>query len=141
MCTSVLWVSVLCLSLCRTAVKGNYQLIAPSEPIIVGPGDDVILPCRVDPHWNAVEKTVEWSRPDLKASGPQKRVEYVYVHRFRKMDRDMMMETYIQRTSLSGRTETWRRVSEDPQRELGGYREVQMFHPKPEHRSRGSAGC
>uniref|UniRef100_A0A3Q2CGI8 Myelin-oligodendrocyte glycoprotein-like n=1 Tax=Cyprinodon variegatus TaxID=28743 RepID=A0A3Q2CGI8_CYPVA len=90
-----------CLLFIWTPVKGNYQLIAPSEPIIVGPGDDVILPCRVDPDWNAMEKTVEWSRPDLKASGPQKRVEYVYVHRFRKMDRDMMMETYIQRTSLS----------------------------------------
>ncbi|XP_038164184.1 myelin-oligodendrocyte glycoprotein-like [Cyprinodon tularosa] len=80
---------------------GNYQLIASSEPIIAAPGDDVILPCQVNPDWNAMEKTVEWSRPDLKASGPQKRVEYVYVHRFRKMDRDMMMETYIQRTSLS----------------------------------------
>ncbi|XP_038161002.1 uncharacterized protein LOC119796487, partial [Cyprinodon tularosa] len=79
----------------------NYQLIVPSEPILAAPGDDVILPCRVDPDWNAMEKTVEWFRPDLKASGPQKRVEYVYVHRFRKMDRDMMMETYIQRTSLS----------------------------------------
>uniref|UniRef100_A0A3Q2GC99 Ig-like domain-containing protein n=1 Tax=Cyprinodon variegatus TaxID=28743 RepID=A0A3Q2GC99_CYPVA len=80
---------------------GNYQLIFPFEPILAAPGDDVILPCRVDPYWNAMEKTVEWSRPDLKASDPQKRVEYVYVHRFRKMDRDMMMETYIQRTSLS----------------------------------------
>uniref|UniRef100_A0A3Q2DS27 B30.2/SPRY domain-containing protein n=1 Tax=Cyprinodon variegatus TaxID=28743 RepID=A0A3Q2DS27_CYPVA len=79
----------------------NLGLTASSEPILAAPGDDVILPCRVDPDWNAVEKTVEWSRPDLKASGPQKRVEYVYVHRFRKMDRDMMMETYIQRTSLS----------------------------------------
>ncbi|XP_015248138.1 PREDICTED: myelin-oligodendrocyte glycoprotein-like [Cyprinodon variegatus] len=81
--------------------SGNYQLIFPFEPILAAPGDDVILPCRVDPYWNAMEKTVEWSRPDLKASDPQKRVEYVYVHRFRKMDRDMMMETYIQRTSLS----------------------------------------
>uniref|UniRef100_A0A3Q2E7T0 Ig-like domain-containing protein n=1 Tax=Cyprinodon variegatus TaxID=28743 RepID=A0A3Q2E7T0_CYPVA len=80
---------------------GNYQLIVPPEPIIAAPGDDVILPCRVDPDWNAMEKTVEWFRPHLRAPGPQKRVEYVYVHRFRKMDRDMMMETYIQRTSLS----------------------------------------
>uniref|UniRef100_A0A3Q2CGF3 Ig-like domain-containing protein n=1 Tax=Cyprinodon variegatus TaxID=28743 RepID=A0A3Q2CGF3_CYPVA len=71
--------------------SGNYQLIFPFEPILAAPGDDVILPCRVDPYWNAMEKTVEWSRPDLKASDPQKRVEYV----------DMMMETYIQRTSLS----------------------------------------
>ncbi|XP_038164177.1 myelin-oligodendrocyte glycoprotein-like isoform X2 [Cyprinodon tularosa] len=95
------WTSTFCLYLSWTQVQGNYQLIGSSEPIIAAPGDDVILPCRVDPDWNAREKTVEWSRPDLKASGPQKRVEYVYVHRFRKMDRDMMMETYIQRTSLS----------------------------------------
>ncbi|MEQ2265234.1 hypothetical protein XENORESO_004211, partial [Xenotaenia resolanae] len=79
----------------------HNQLIGSSEPIVAAPGDDVLLPCRVDPEWDAVGKTVEWSRPDLRVPGRQKLVEYVYVYRFKKMDRDMMMETYIQRTSLS----------------------------------------
>ncbi|XP_017165827.1 butyrophilin-like protein 2, partial [Poecilia reticulata] len=95
------WTSTLCLSLSWTHVQGGLHLIGSSQPIVAAPGDDVILPCRVDPEWNAVGKTVEWSRPDLRPSGPQKRVEYVFVYRFRKTDRDMMMDTYIQRTSLS----------------------------------------
>ncbi|XP_027893445.1 butyrophilin-like protein 2 isoform X1 [Xiphophorus couchianus] len=84
-----------------TLVRGGLHLIGSSQPIVAAPGDDVVLPCRVDPEWEAVGKTVEWSRPDLRPSGPQKRVEYVFVYRFRKTDRDMMMDTYIQRTSLS----------------------------------------
>ncbi|XP_054912158.1 selection and upkeep of intraepithelial T-cells protein 1-like [Poeciliopsis prolifica] len=84
-----------------TLVDGSLHLIGSSQPIVAAPGDDVILPCRVDPEWDAVGMTVEWSRPDLRPSGPQKRVEYVFVYRFRKTDRDMMMDTYIQRTSLS----------------------------------------
>lgn len=43
--------------------------------------------------------------------------------------------------SVRGRTETWRRVSEHQEREPGGQREVQMFHPKPEEGSRSSAAC
>ncbi|XP_016523342.1 selection and upkeep of intraepithelial T-cells protein 1-like isoform X2 [Poecilia formosa] len=95
------WTSTFCLSLSWTHVQGGLHLIGSSQPIVAAPGDDVILPCRVDPELDAVGKTVEWSRPDLRPTGPQKRVEYVFVYRFRKTDRDMMMDTYIQRTSLS----------------------------------------
>ncbi|KAM4714196.1 myelin-oligodendrocyte glycoprotein-like [Anableps anableps] len=95
------WTFIFCLFLVWTPVEGSLQLIGSSEPVVAAPGDDVLLPCRVDPQWDAVGKTVEWSRPDLRVSGSQKRVEYVYVYRFKKKDRDMMMETYIQRTSLS----------------------------------------
>uniref|UniRef100_A0A096LRY2 Ig-like domain-containing protein n=1 Tax=Poecilia formosa TaxID=48698 RepID=A0A096LRY2_POEFO len=95
------WTFIFCLFLVWTPVKGGLHLIGSSQPIVAAPGDDVILPCRVDPEWDAVGKTVEWSRPDLRPTGPQKRVEYVFVYRFRKTDRDMMMDTYIQRTSLS----------------------------------------
>uniref|UniRef100_A0A3B3X2Y7 Ig-like domain-containing protein n=1 Tax=Poecilia mexicana TaxID=48701 RepID=A0A3B3X2Y7_9TELE len=84
-----------------TCISSGLHLIGSSQPIVAAPGDDVILPCRVEPEWDAVGKTVEWSRPDLRPTGPQKRVEYVFVYRFRKTDRDMMMDTYIQRTSLS----------------------------------------
>ncbi|XP_023202793.1 uncharacterized protein LOC111611196 [Xiphophorus maculatus] len=95
------WTFIFVVVLVWTPVKGGLHLIGSSQPIVAAPGDDVVLPCRVDPEWDAVGKTVEWSRPDLRPSGPQKRVEYVFVYRFRKTDRDMMMDTYIQRTSLS----------------------------------------
>uniref|UniRef100_A0A3Q2ZT17 Immunoglobulin V-set domain-containing protein n=1 Tax=Kryptolebias marmoratus TaxID=37003 RepID=A0A3Q2ZT17_KRYMA len=82
---------------------GRYHLIGSSEPIVAAPGDDVILPCRVDPDWDAVEKTVEWSKPDLEVdpSDRQKGVEYVFLYRFQREDRDTMVAAYIERTSLS----------------------------------------
>ncbi|XP_036002699.1 myelin-oligodendrocyte glycoprotein-like isoform X3 [Fundulus heteroclitus] len=95
------WITALFFSLSWTFVQGNLQLIGSSQPITAAPGDDVLLPCRVDPEWDAVGRTVEWSRPDLRVPGRQRRVEYVYVYRFQKTERDMMMETYVQRTSLS----------------------------------------
>ncbi|KAM4564241.1 myelin-oligodendrocyte glycoprotein-like [Fundulus diaphanus] len=95
------WITALCFSLSWTLVQGNHQLIGSSQPIVAAPGDDVLLPCRVAPEWDAVGRTVEWSRPDLRVPGRQRRVEYVYVYRFQKTERDMMMETYVQRTSLS----------------------------------------
>ncbi|XP_036002673.1 uncharacterized protein LOC118565785 [Fundulus heteroclitus] len=98
---SAFWIFTFCWILVWTPVKGNHQLIGSSQPITAAPGDDVLLPCRVDPEWDAVGRTVEWSRPDLRVPGRQRRVEYVYVYRFQKTERDMMMETYVQRTSLS----------------------------------------
>lgn len=69
----------------------------------MAPGDDVILPCRVDPGWDAKRKTVEWSKLDLRAhtSDRQRGVEYVFVYRFQRPDQDVMMASYVQRTSLS----------------------------------------
>ncbi|KAM4564242.1 myelin-oligodendrocyte glycoprotein-like [Fundulus diaphanus] len=98
---SAFWTFTVCWLLVWTPVKGNLQLIGSSQPIVAAPGDDVLLPCRVAPEWDAVGRTVEWSRPDLRVPGRQRRVEYVYVYRFQKTERDMMMETYVQRTSLS----------------------------------------
>ncbi|XP_037832419.1 myelin-oligodendrocyte glycoprotein-like [Kryptolebias marmoratus] len=98
---SSFWTLIFCLF--WTLVQGRYHLIGSSEPIIAAPGDDVILPCRVDPDWDAVEKTVEWSKPDLEVdpSDRQKGVEYVFLYRSQRENRHMMMAAYIERTSLS----------------------------------------
>uniref|UniRef100_A0A3Q2ZID1 Ig-like domain-containing protein n=1 Tax=Kryptolebias marmoratus TaxID=37003 RepID=A0A3Q2ZID1_KRYMA len=79
---------------------GRYHLIGSSEPIVAAPGDDVILPCRVDPDMDAVEKTVEWSKPDLEVD-PSDRQKYVFLYRSQRENRHMMMAAYIERTSLS----------------------------------------
>ncbi|XP_078027287.1 uncharacterized protein LOC117252540 isoform X2 [Epinephelus lanceolatus] len=44
---------------------GQSQLIGPSQPIVALVGDDIILPCHLDPAMNAFDMTVEWARPDL----------------------------------------------------------------------------
>uniref|UniRef100_UPI003AAC819A butyrophilin subfamily 1 member A1-like n=1 Tax=Centroberyx gerrardi TaxID=166262 RepID=UPI003AAC819A len=49
------------------------QVIGSPQPIVAIAGDDVILPCRLEPAISAVTRTVEWTRPDL---NPQ----YIHVH-------------------------------------------------------------
>uniref|UniRef100_A0A667ZEG3 Ig-like domain-containing protein n=1 Tax=Myripristis murdjan TaxID=586833 RepID=A0A667ZEG3_9TELE len=41
------------------------QLIGPDQPILSILGDDIILPCQLDPVLDATGMTVEWARPDL----------------------------------------------------------------------------
>ncbi|XP_051251108.1 butyrophilin subfamily 1 member A1-like isoform X1 [Dicentrarchus labrax] len=44
---------------------GQSQVVGPSQPILATVGDDIILPCRLDPAADASDMTVEWSRSDL----------------------------------------------------------------------------
>uniref|UniRef100_A0A671UTQ9 Ig-like domain-containing protein n=1 Tax=Sparus aurata TaxID=8175 RepID=A0A671UTQ9_SPAAU len=44
---------------------GQSQLVGPSQPIVVTAGDDIILPCQIEPAVDASVMTVEWTRPDL----------------------------------------------------------------------------
>uniref|UniRef100_A0A087XI45 Ig-like domain-containing protein n=1 Tax=Poecilia formosa TaxID=48698 RepID=A0A087XI45_POEFO len=66
-------------------------------PIKAAPGDDVVLPCWVSPIWDATRKTVEWSRLDQRQDSTKK---YVLVYRALKLDRSLMMESYIGKASL-----------------------------------------
>ena len=45
--------------------SGQSEVIAPSQPIVAKVGDDIILPCHVEPALNVVSLTLEWTRPDL----------------------------------------------------------------------------
>ncbi|KAI3375968.1 hypothetical protein L3Q82_016497 [Scortum barcoo] len=44
---------------------GQHQVIGPSQPIIATVGDDVILPCHLDPVMDISDMILEWARPDL----------------------------------------------------------------------------
>uniref|UniRef100_A0A087XI03 Ig-like domain-containing protein n=1 Tax=Poecilia formosa TaxID=48698 RepID=A0A087XI03_POEFO len=76
---------------------GGYKVIGVSQPIRAAPGDDVVLPCWVSPNWDATRKTVEWSRLDQRQDSTKK---YVLVYRALKLDRRLMMESYIGKASL-----------------------------------------
>uniref|UniRef100_A0A667ZMR7 Ig-like domain-containing protein n=1 Tax=Myripristis murdjan TaxID=586833 RepID=A0A667ZMR7_9TELE len=44
---------------------GQSQLIGPPQPIVAIVGDDIVLPCHLDPAVDAFDMIVEWTRPDL----------------------------------------------------------------------------
>ncbi len=48
-----------------TFFSGQSQVVGPSQPIVATVGDDIMLPCHLEPAVDAVDLTIEWSRPDL----------------------------------------------------------------------------
>uniref|UniRef100_A0A3Q3DZL9 Ig-like domain-containing protein n=1 Tax=Labrus bergylta TaxID=56723 RepID=A0A3Q3DZL9_9LABR len=55
----------LSLSLLLSLSLSLSEVIVPSQPVVSLVGEDVILPCHLDPVMNAFDMTVEWARPDL----------------------------------------------------------------------------
>ncbi|XP_034756990.1 myelin-oligodendrocyte glycoprotein-like [Etheostoma cragini] len=84
----------------QTGVK--VKVIGSSRPIVVAPGDDVVLPCQLDPGEDVQDKTVEWSKPDLKPDPSDRlsRVAYVHLYRDKREVPDMKMPAYAERTAL-----------------------------------------
>ncbi|XP_038570833.1 selection and upkeep of intraepithelial T-cells protein 1-like [Micropterus salmoides] len=82
--------------------SGQPQLIGSSRPIVVSLGDDIILPCRVEPLLNLEDLTVEWWRPDLPRDPEDPLSPYKHVHRYRDNHdvEDMKMSSYAGRTTL-----------------------------------------
>ncbi|KAK2899611.1 myelin-oligodendrocyte glycoprotein-like [Channa argus] len=85
-----------------TPVEGQSHMIGSLQPIIVAPGDDIILPCHLEPQLNVQSLTVEWSKPDLKPDPSDRlsRVGYVHLYRGRREVVDMKIPSYIGRTEL-----------------------------------------
>ncbi|XP_026225554.1 myelin-oligodendrocyte glycoprotein-like [Anabas testudineus] len=84
------------------ALPVQPQVIGSLQPITSAPGDDVILPCHLEPQFNVEGLTVEWSKPDLKPDPSDRlsRVEYVHLYRDRREVTDMKLPSYVSRTSL-----------------------------------------
>ncbi|CAI5661035.1 unnamed protein product [Oreochromis niloticus] len=73
---------------------GQHQMIGPTQSVVAMIGDDIILPCHLEPAVDAVDLTVDWSRTDLKPRS-------VYV---RREGVELLTEQnplYTGRTSLS----------------------------------------
>uniref|UniRef100_A0A8C4NS33 Ig-like domain-containing protein n=1 Tax=Dicentrarchus labrax TaxID=13489 RepID=A0A8C4NS33_DICLA len=86
--------SVLVLHLLLTnSCKGQSQLIGPLQSILAGVGDDIILPCYLQPALDVTTETLEWKRSDLK---------HIFIHVWRA-GQDLIKEinpSYKGRTSL-----------------------------------------
>ncbi|XP_044040334.1 myelin-oligodendrocyte glycoprotein-like [Siniperca chuatsi] len=101
--TVPLWaLTVLFSAVVWTPVKGEPRVIGPLQPVVAAPGDDVVLPCHLEPEFNVERQTVEWSKPDLKPDPSDRlsRVEYVHVYRDRREVLDMKLRSYVKRTLL-----------------------------------------
>ncbi|XP_063324364.1 myelin-oligodendrocyte glycoprotein-like isoform X2 [Pelmatolapia mariae] len=75
------------------SLEGQLHVVGSPQPIVAAPGDDVILPCHVEPKFNVVGLTVEWSRPD-------RNMEYVHLYRHNREMTDMKIPSYFGRTAL-----------------------------------------
>ncbi|XP_038588261.1 uncharacterized protein LOC119913021 isoform X2 [Micropterus salmoides] len=98
------WTLTVCLvcTVGLTPVLGQPQLIGSSRPIVVVLGDDIILPCRLEPLLNVEDLTVEWWRPDLPPDPEDPLSPYKYVHRYHDNQdvEEMKMSSYAGRTTL-----------------------------------------
>uniref|UniRef100_A0A8C2XDE2 Ig-like domain-containing protein n=1 Tax=Cyclopterus lumpus TaxID=8103 RepID=A0A8C2XDE2_CYCLU len=87
----------------RSLLKDTFRsLSSHTEPIRVAPGDDVILPCHLEPKYNVEGLTVEWSKPDLQPDPADRlsRVEYVHFYRDGREVLDLKIRSYLRRTEL-----------------------------------------
>ncbi|XP_067117606.1 butyrophilin subfamily 1 member A1-like isoform X2 [Osmerus mordax] len=89
-CTRVLLFMVLC----SQSSAGEFQLIGSPDPIVAVAGDDVILPCSLEPSIDAEFLTVEWSRHDLEPTAT------VHFYRHGRNENDDQNPSYKDRTRL-----------------------------------------
>lgn len=73
--------------------QGEPQLIGSSQPVGGLVGDDVILPCSLQPAESVTEKTVEWTRSDMNPSS-------VYIFRQGHFLYEVQHPYFQHRTSL-----------------------------------------
>ncbi|XP_076581123.1 myelin-oligodendrocyte glycoprotein-like [Chaetodon auriga] len=85
-----------------TLSEGQSRVVGAFQPVVAVVGDDVILPCHLEPPLNMERTTVEWSKPDLKPdpSDHLSQVEYVHLRRSWDDISDMQMQAYVGRTKL-----------------------------------------
>uniref|UniRef100_A0A8C4DLI9 Ig-like domain-containing protein n=1 Tax=Dicentrarchus labrax TaxID=13489 RepID=A0A8C4DLI9_DICLA len=84
---------VLLSSLPAVGVTANSQLICSHQPITALAGDDVILPCHLEPPISVSDETVEWTRPGLDP-------KYVHFHQDGRLMFDHQNPSYYLRTTL-----------------------------------------
>uniref|UniRef100_A0A8P4KGG5 Ig-like domain-containing protein n=1 Tax=Dicentrarchus labrax TaxID=13489 RepID=A0A8P4KGG5_DICLA len=74
-------------------VAEQSELICSHQPIVALAGDDVILPCYLDPPISASSETVVWTRPGLDP-------KYIHVHQDGRLMFDYQNPSYYLRTRL-----------------------------------------
>ncbi|XP_071315644.1 butyrophilin-like protein 1 isoform X3 [Trachinotus anak] len=86
---SALLLHLLLIHYCR----GQSHLIGPSQPLVATVGNDIILPCHLEPAEDVAAMTLEWTRSELDP-------RFVYVWRAGQDLINMKNPSYSGRTSL-----------------------------------------
>ncbi|XP_059210317.1 butyrophilin subfamily 3 member A2-like [Centropristis striata] len=73
--------------------RGQSELIGPSQPIVANVGDDIILPCYLEPRVDVSAMMLEWTRSDLKS--------FIHVRRGGQDLEHAQHPSYHGRTSVS----------------------------------------
>ncbi|KAI3375456.1 hypothetical protein L3Q82_003783 [Scortum barcoo] len=73
--------------------KRQSHLTGSPQPIVALAGDDVVLPCRLDPPISASSRAVEWTKPGLDP-------EYIHVHQDGRLVYQSQNPLYKYRTTL-----------------------------------------
>ncbi|XP_056881986.1 butyrophilin subfamily 3 member A2-like [Takifugu flavidus] len=118
------YILLLTLRLLSNAVEGKSRVIGSSDPVLAVEGEDVVLPCFVEPKESVVELPLEWAKVD---SNPQDLTEaYAHVYRDAQELLDMTAPSYHGRTTLSleglRRGDISLRISNVTQVDSGRYR-------------------
>ncbi|XP_051250231.1 selection and upkeep of intraepithelial T-cells protein 1 isoform X1 [Dicentrarchus labrax] len=77
----------------EVCVAEQSELICSHQPIVALAGDDVILPCYLDPPISASSEKVEWTRPGLDP-------KYIHFHHNGRLIYDNQNPSYFYRTRL-----------------------------------------
>ncbi|XP_066530736.1 ribonuclease inhibitor-like isoform X2 [Hoplias malabaricus] len=90
-----LTVTALILSWFMETTAENFKVVGPDAPLLVKVGEDLVLPCSLQPNISAVDMTVEWIRLHLSQSN-----RLVHLYEGYKDRNDQQMESYRGRTAL-----------------------------------------
>ncbi|XP_051255835.1 butyrophilin subfamily 1 member A1-like isoform X6 [Dicentrarchus labrax] len=93
-CTGIVLFYIFLLIQCFTVcVAEQSELICSDQPIVALAGDDVILPCYLDPPISASSETVVWTRPGLDP-------KYIHFHQDGRLMFETQNPSYFLRTRL-----------------------------------------
>ncbi|KAL7375585.1 hypothetical protein ABVT39_020282 [Epinephelus coioides] len=92
-CRTLLYTMIVFLVLLQSG-DGQHQVVGPSQPIWATIGDDIILPCHLEPAKDASDMKLEWARPDLNP-------RFIHVRANRQEYKIHKQPSYKGRTSVS----------------------------------------
>ncbi|XP_049329011.1 uncharacterized protein LOC125789954 [Astyanax mexicanus] len=89
----ILWVILVAFSGLMETMSDRFNVVGPAAPLVVETGEDLILPCSLQPNISAEGMMVEWLRTDLTD-------RLVHLYKDYKDTNDDQIKTYRGRTTL-----------------------------------------